>query len=83
MAQVLLRNTLLGQCLRYAGVARLQHADEQNDGLSKTLSPVQDTEHHEHVDESTGLLGNNDQAVLVDWYGDDDPDVSLLLSQMQ
>ena len=83
MANVLLRNTLFGQCLRYVGVARLPHTDEQHVGLSKTLSPVQDTQHREHVDENTSLLSNNDQAVLVDWYGEDDPDVSLPFSRMQ
>ena len=84
---VLLRHTLLGEWLHFAGLSHPGHTEEHNPGLLKRLNTPQDAQVHAALpDEGSSLLahGGDDfesRTLLVDWYGEDDDDVCAIVLQ--
>ena len=83
--EVLLRHTLLGECLRFAGLSHLSYAEERDSGLSKNLRTIHNEQAHAaEADENTRLLTDGEETygaetLVVDWYSANDPDVSMLV----
>lgn len=75
---VLLRHTILGECIRFVDKSRLTYADERDPVIVKNLTTLEDARSEAaQADESTALLEHGEdhygsRAVLVDWYGQDD-----------
>ena len=73
---VLLRHTLLGEYF-------VSHTEEHDPSLLKRFRTLQDAERQgDFADESTRLLeyehnSYDSDTRLVDWYSNDDPDVSI------
>ena len=80
---VLLRHTILGECIRYISPSQLPYAEEKDPSILKNLSNLQDAQSDSiRVDENTSLLSRAEQtygseAVLVEWYTDDDDEVCI------
>lgn len=80
---ILLRHTVLGQCLRYFGLSRLSYAEEREPYTLKKLTSIQNARAEtSEVDEHTALLAEGEReygarTVLVDWYSDSDDEVCL------
>ena len=86
---VLLRHTLLGEWLHYAGLSHPGHTEEHDPGLLKRLNTPQEAQVHSALpDEGTSLLARGEEnhdsrALLVDWYSEDDDDVCLFVLHMK
>ena len=83
---VLFRHTILNQVIIYLGNSPsssrpLSFADDRNPAVLKSLVTLRDAQSSpSHADESSALLTDGQEAygsgaLLVDWYGTDDPDV--------
>lgn len=83
---VLLRHTILGEWLRYAGATQLDHAEEQDVASLKKLNTLREAQRQlseSGPDESTRLLSDAEgiyhiETRIVDWYGSKDLDVNKL-----
>ena len=79
---VLLRHTILGEWLLYAGADHLSHAEEVQVESLKKLNTLRELQRQESVsDETSRLLTDAEghyhiETRIVDWYGEDDLDVS-------
>lgn len=82
--EVLLRHTILGDGLRSLGLNHLSYPEEHDSGVLKRFTTLQDAQSHEApTGENTPLLSDRDHGydsntLLVDWYGDDDSEVSII-----
>jgi hypothetical protein len=79
---VLLRHTLLGDCIRGINSSYLPHPDEQDPSVQKSLRTFQNAQ-SARADENTALLTDGEdtdasRTLVVDWYGNDDYEVSIL-----
>lgn len=83
---ILLRHTILGECIRVVTKSHLTYADERDPVIVKNLATLEDARSEAaEADESTALLEHGEEhyggrAVLVDWYDQDDLEVCLFRS---
>ena len=79
---VLLRHTILGEWLHFAGATGLDHAEEGKVASLKKFNTLREAQRQESSpEESTRLLADAEgiyhiETRIIDWYGDDDLDVS-------
>jgi hypothetical protein len=84
---VLLRHTILGEWLRHAGANHLDNAEEHNVASLKKFNTLREAQRQESSpDETIRLLADAEgiyhiETRIVDWYGDDDFDVSNFMLQ--
>lgn len=84
---VLLRHTILGEWLLYAGPSHLSHTEEVNVASLKQLNTLRELQREQsNSDETTRLLTDAEghyhrETRVVDWYGDGDLDVSCVPSE--
>lgn len=83
---ILLRHTILGEWIRYAGATSLDHAEEVNVASLKKLNTLRELQRQETSDETTQLLSDAEgryhiETRIVNWYGDDDLDASFSISK--
>ena len=84
---LLLRHTILGEWLHFAGATQLDHAEEGKVASLKKFNTLREAQRQESArGETTRLLADAEgiypiESRIVDWYGDDDLDVGSFMIQ--
>jgi len=81
--EVLFRHTLLGSTLRRLNPSHLSYTEECDPAVTKRLVTIQQADTNRiESDELSHLLSEdvNGREVLVEWYGDDDVEVSSIVA---